>query len=445
MSAPKPVFLASDVHLGAARSGRERDFFAWLEHVGDAASRVILNGDLFDFWFEYRTGPTRGHEDVLSALRATIDGGVPVTLMGGNHDWWGGRYLREEVGVEFLQDPVVREIAGKRALLAHGDGLGTGDASYLALRAVLRSPVTRWAYAWLPPSLGDGIARGVSRTERKWDDWGEKQRARCAALASWARTRLEEDRELELVLLGHTHEPCIQEVAPGRWYVNSGDWVRNRSYVVLAVDREPAVDRMGKVVMRGGHGPVVGLLLLLAAVPPSGTAAQQTTPPEPSPLLEPLPISPGGAFLRSVLLPGWGHAAIGSYTRGGFYFALDAATIYAFLRTRQRLTEARERADFYEGAVRSRLAQQNITDPEELEAAIEADETLLSFRALVESRESQQEDLIAWGIFLLFLSGADAYVSTHLGRFPDPIQVEMRPLDVDRADVALKVLLPNFP
>ena len=233
------MLLASDVHLGAVRSSREQDFLAWLAHAAGVAGWIIVNGDLFDFWFEYRTGPTGGHDEVLRALRATVDSGVPVTLMGGNHDWWGGRFLREEIGVEFLQDPVVREIAGRRALLAHGDGLGKGDLRYLALRTVLRGRLTRWAFGSLPPRVGDRIARRVSRTEHKWDDWGEKQRSRSEALQDWAESRLREDTELELVLLGHTHDPRIRKVAPGKWYVNSGDWVRHRSYVTLEVGCEP--------------------------------------------------------------------------------------------------------------------------------------------------------------------------------------------------------------
>jgi UDP-2,3-diacylglucosamine hydrolase len=239
VSATKPVLLASDVHLGAVRSGRERHFLSWLEHAAGAASWIILNGDLFDFWFEYRRGTTRGHEDVLALLRSVVASGVPVTLMGGNHDWWGGRFLREEIGLEFLQEPVVREIAGRRTLLAHGDGLGKGDARYKVLRAVLRGGVTRWAFGLLPPALGDRLARAVSRTERKWDEWGEQQQARVRALEAWAEERLQADPELELVALGHTHHPQLKEVARGQWYVNSGDWVIHRSYVVLEAGREP--------------------------------------------------------------------------------------------------------------------------------------------------------------------------------------------------------------
>jgi UDP-2,3-diacylglucosamine hydrolase len=231
--------VASDVHLGAVRSSRERTFLAWIEHAAQEASWIILNGDLFDFWFEYRSGTTLGHDDVLGLLRRITDAGVPVTLMGGNHDWWGGPFLRDDVGIVFLLDPTILNVAGRRPLLAHGDGLGMGDLRYLVLRAVLRGRATRWAFGQLPPALGDRIARGVSRTEYKWDEWGERQRARVRALEAWAERELAADGELELIVLGHTHQPHIREVNAGQWYVNSGDWVRHRSYVTLQVGQDP--------------------------------------------------------------------------------------------------------------------------------------------------------------------------------------------------------------
>lgn len=231
----KPVYLASDIHLGAIPPAMEAAFLAWLAHVPEAASRLVLNGDLFDFWFEYHGGVVpRGHEFALRALRAIVDAGVPVTLMGGNHDWWGGRYLREDIGVEFLQDPVVRVYAGKTTFLAHGDGLGRGDLGYRGLRLLLRGRLTRWAFARLGPDLGGLMARGLSHTDRRWGEPTRDDRARAAALAAWASAKLDACPDLDLVVLGHTHIPQLTEVAPGRWYLNAGDWVVHGSYAVLA-------------------------------------------------------------------------------------------------------------------------------------------------------------------------------------------------------------------
>ena len=169
--------------------------------------------------------------------------------------------------------------------------------------------------------------------------------------------------------------------------------------------------------------------------PPVAGDVQQTAP-------APLGISPRGALIRAMLVPGWGHAAIGSYTRGGFYFALEAATAYTFVRTQIRLSEARERADLRETVVLTRLAADGVTDRAEIEARIEADDPLQGLRNLVESREGQREDLIAWSIFLVFLSGADAYVSAHLAGFPTPIEMDAAATSDGRAEVMLRVPLP---
>ena len=232
-----PVYLSGDVHLGAISRERERAFLRWLEHAGEHASEVVLTGDLFDFWFEYRSVILRGHTRVLGALAGLVDSGIPVTLMGGNHDWWGGSYFEDELGVRFLRGPVELELAGQRVFLAHGDGLGRGDLGYRALRFMLRSPPACWAFRWVHPDLGTRFARRVSKTERRNATSDEKERA--AALADWGARKLRSDPLLDLVVLGHTHDPVMAEVEPGRWYVNAGDWVAHRTYLVLEQDAVP--------------------------------------------------------------------------------------------------------------------------------------------------------------------------------------------------------------
>lgn len=236
------VLVASDVHLGSIPGEQESAFLTWLEQAREAAGRIVLNGDLFDFWFEYFWGHTAGHGRALDLLRSIVDDGVPITLMGGNHDWWGGRFLREEIGLEFLQDPVVRDFAGFTTLLAHGDGLGNGDLGYRLMRVVLRGRLTRLAFGSLPPAVGDRVARGISQTEERWDGQDPHGPRRAAELRTWARDALEEDEELDLVLLGHTHLPELIEPTPGRWYVNSGDWVYHRTYVVLREGEPPRLE-----------------------------------------------------------------------------------------------------------------------------------------------------------------------------------------------------------
>jgi hypothetical protein len=172
-------------------------------------------------------------------------------------------------------------------------------------------------------------------------------------------------------------------------------------------------------------------------------ARQQPTaalPPEARPALD---ISPGGAFLRAVAIPGWGHVAIGAYGRGGFYFGVQSTVVYTALRTRTRIGEAQARLRLREHVVRTRLAAEGVTDPETIDTALQEDAGASELRSLLDSRKEQQEDILAFGIFMLLLSGADAYVSAHLARFPDPLELEATPTAAGGMDLGIRVRLPN--
>ena len=240
------TYVASDVHLGAHSRGRERAFRDWLEAAGGDAEEVVINGDLFDFWFEYRTVIPRGHTRVLGTLADLVDAGIRVHLTGGNHDWWGASFLTDEIGVRFHREPVRLELSGRTTLLAHGDGLGAGDRGYRFLQRVIRHPVACTLFRWTHPDLGAWLAQRVSRTEKRREDPTPKQKARIQALEDWAVEQLSADPDLSLVLLGHTHVPVLRQVEAGRFYVNSGDWLRHRSYVILDRDAPPRLERWSR-------------------------------------------------------------------------------------------------------------------------------------------------------------------------------------------------------
>jgi UDP-2,3-diacylglucosamine hydrolase len=228
----KPVYVVSDTHLGAVPRETERAFRGFLDHVATHAQSLLINGDLFDFWFEYRHVILREHFRVVAALADVVDAGVKVWFVGGNHDAWAGSFLRDEVGVELLGGPVELTLGGRRALVAHGDGVGSGDLKYRALKAVIRHPVSIGAFRVLHPDLGRRIANLASSTEHKVTSDATSS-GRAAYIRRWAEERLRADPSLQLVLAGHAHLASVDEVEPGRFYVNSGDWLGSFDYVVV--------------------------------------------------------------------------------------------------------------------------------------------------------------------------------------------------------------------
>lgn len=237
----RPAYIASDIHLGAVPDSTERAFVRFLEHVGCEASSLLLPGDVFDFWFEYGSIIHGAHFRTLAALAELVDAGIPVTMTGGNHDAWGGRFLRERVGVTLHEGLFRTALADRPALVAHGDGLGTGDLKYRALRAVLRSRFTIAAFRALHPELGLRIAKAVSTTEDKAEGEEERARGRARFLEDWARARLAEDASLTWVVCGHAHVPAVLEIEPARWYLNAGDWIRHFTYITITPAGLPAL------------------------------------------------------------------------------------------------------------------------------------------------------------------------------------------------------------
>ena len=117
-------------------------------------------------------------------------------------------------------------------------------------------------------------------------------------------------------------------------------------------------------------------------------------------------ISPRSAFLRSLVLPGWGQSSIGAPGRGAVYFALESGSLWMVYKSGQKLQEARE-----------------------LERIMHADGRLEPERTLglVKARRNEREDWITLSVFWFFFSGADAYVAAHLRDFDTHVDVEPGP------------------
>lgn len=211
------------------------EFLAGVPNIG---RDLLINGDLFDFWFEYDTVILSRHFPVLRILADLVDAGVRIRMLGGNHDSWGGRFLTEEIGIELLEEPVRTEVGGLRAYVAHGDGLGGGDWGYRALKKVIRSKPARVSFRQLHPDWAARLIGLVSRTESrhgKTNDPGSNRRSE--RLRTLAVDLLTSDPDLDLVVFGHCHQPELLEVAPGRFYLNAGDWLHHCTWAEVSGGR----------------------------------------------------------------------------------------------------------------------------------------------------------------------------------------------------------------
>jgi UDP-2,3-diacylglucosamine hydrolase len=224
---PAPCYLISDAHLGVTPPAVERDLVRFLGGLEGNAQTLIINGDLFDFWFEWKTVMPRVGFRVLAALARLTERGTRVLWIAGNHDCWGADVVREDAGVEYHIGTWRGEIAGWVTRIDHGDGLRDAeDRRYRMLRAVLRHRWSARAFRWIHPDLGTRLASGSSHASRSY-----RARDGGAGLRSVAHRELAADPGLELLVFGHSHVPVLERTPTGGLYANAGTWLDDTTYL----------------------------------------------------------------------------------------------------------------------------------------------------------------------------------------------------------------------
>ena len=152
----------------------------------------------------------------------------------------------------------------------------------------------------------------------------------------------------------------------------------------------------------------------------------------------------GGAFLRSLLVPGWGQAAVGSPNRGGFYFAVEGISAWMILKTSRIQGDAERILDLRRAEAEARIVAEGETDPFRIERQVEEDEVVEEATELFELRTQQKEDWVAFALFMLFLGGADAFVAAHLADFPEALETGIRALPDMGAELEVRVPFDPF-
>jgi len=230
---PAPCYIFSDAHLGFAPRTVERDVVDFLRSLRHRAGSLVVNGDLFDFWFEWEHVIPRGAFRVLAALAELRESGVRIVMTAGNHDCWGGEVLRRDVGVEYRTAPWTGVLAGWRAHVEHGDGLREAeDRGYRRWRRVLRHPASVRAFRLLHPDWASSLARRTSDSSRARHSVDEG-----VGLRKVAASLLSTTPGLQLVVYGHSHMAALERMAGGGVYANAGAWVTEPTYVLVNPDR----------------------------------------------------------------------------------------------------------------------------------------------------------------------------------------------------------------
>lgn len=234
----KNIYFASDNHLGAPTQEqsfpREKKFVAWLDEVKQDAAAIFLLGDMFDFWFEYKTVVPKGFTRTLGKLAEISDSGIPIYYFVGNHDLWMNGYFEEELNIPVYHKPKEFTFNNKTFLIGHGDGLGPGDKGFKRMKKVFTNPVAKWFFRWLHPDLGVKLAQYLSVKNRliSGDEDIKFLGEDNEWLVQYSKRKLEE-KHSDYFVFGHRHLPLNVDLNENSKYINLGDWLTNYTYGVF--------------------------------------------------------------------------------------------------------------------------------------------------------------------------------------------------------------------
>ncbi|MCK5077275.1 MAG: UDP-2,3-diacylglucosamine diphosphatase, partial [Calditrichia bacterium] len=186
------------------------------------------NGDLFDFWFEYKTVIPAEYLKILSQLTFLREKNIQIDYVAGNHDFWMRDFLTRELDIKIYKDEYTFDYDNKKFWVYHGDGIAKNDKGYRLMKKVFRNPVNIKLYSLLHPDWGIPLAKFISHSSRKKSKyWDLKD----------AQDYLDYSSELmnkgyDYVILGHRHKPLEHSFNDEKKYVNLGDWISHNSYAI---------------------------------------------------------------------------------------------------------------------------------------------------------------------------------------------------------------------
>jgi len=226
------VVVVSDAHLGRRSSDSKEAFLAFLDAVPSLGDSLLIAGDLFEFWYSYRRVVPRDGFVVAAALQR-LRKRMPVAMVGGNHDRWGGTFWEQELGIRFHPATLHFRVGDRSAVAIHGDGVTETHWTAKALQRLISSPLTIAAFGAVHPDVGHWIVDRLSghlgdttRDPLLIARAAERQRA-------WAEALLSSDPDLAIVVMGHTHQPVVSQPSPGRFYLNPGAWFDGWRYAIV--------------------------------------------------------------------------------------------------------------------------------------------------------------------------------------------------------------------
>ena len=228
------IIVISDTHIKfhEKQEDYERRMLVsdFLNSLDSSTDLLVLNGDIFDLWFDWKTVIIKGYYDFVRVLENVRSKGIKIVMLAGNHDFWFNGFLEEQLGIEVYDDIYQLEDGNKKFLFTHGDKYTTNDIRYLIFRSLLRNKVTKAIFNVIHPEISLNIGKYMSRSSRNRQDSKDITERKGQGLKNFAEKMI--NKGYDFVAMGHSHNPQKTKVGKG-YYLNSGDWIKSNTYLEI--------------------------------------------------------------------------------------------------------------------------------------------------------------------------------------------------------------------
>lgn len=226
MPGPTVLYIAGDVHLGAAHGGGDA-FTGWLDRLaGRPPQRLVILGDLFEYWLECPAA-VRRYADVLGRFRRLRSLGWRIDLVKGNRELVAERVLPAAMGAAMHWPRLDIRLGNTLIRIVHGDRLVV-DPLYAFFAAWWRSFIIRVVGQVLPQAGQDGIARMLRANSRSRQRSAYRQGRRVFIDPRRVRAAA---RGADVLVAGHVHESWRRRFGGvdfslvGDWPPGGGHWI----------------------------------------------------------------------------------------------------------------------------------------------------------------------------------------------------------------------------
>ena len=223
-----PIYFISDNHFSMQKSDAEQirreKLFTLFDKIESTKGTLIIGGDFFDFWFDYKYVVPKGFNDILFRLEQLHKSGIKIHYILGNHDYWDFGSFTQKFGAIVHEGDLEFDIDGQKILVTHGDGLLKNDVGYRIMKRIIRSKLAIFLFSLFHPDWGCALARKVSNTSSHYHHHDDKSVAIRIEMREYARKKWNEG--YDVVLIGHYHQTEI-ETSEEKSLIFMGDWIKH--------------------------------------------------------------------------------------------------------------------------------------------------------------------------------------------------------------------------